>query len=297
LYHAKAAKVDSRDSANTGQPMVEVQFELTKDADGKKLKPNYANVWYYAPLNVDNGDVSPGWARRLKELVTAYGLKISGGNLATIEGKEALIRLKEDTDQDGEYRPRISKILKAGAVEPDEDEDETEAEGDEEEVEAYEEWSLADLKAELKERDLKATGSKAALIARLEEDDVAAEAEEDEDEDEDDEDVDLESMDRKELKAFIKEEDLDVKVLRTDDEDDIRAKIEEAMGEEEEEEEEDEEDEDEEDEDEEEAEGDNYEEMSVADLRQELSDRELDSKGIKKVLIARLRKDDASEPV
>jgi hypothetical protein len=37
--------------------------------------------------------------------------------------------------------------------------------------------------------------------------------------------------------------------------------------------------------------------MSLAELRQELKDRELDAKGAKAVLIARLRTDDQEEPV
>jgi SAP domain-containing protein len=249
LYHAKAAEVSARNSSNTDEPMVEVRFELTKDADGKKLKKNYANVWYYAPL-----DPEASWARRLKELVVAYGLKASGGNLATIQNKEAMLRLKEDTDQDGEYRPRIAKILKAGSVEATEAEDED-----------------------------------------VEEEDIEDEAEEDEDEG-----VDLDEMSRAELKAFIKEEELDVKVLKSDSDDDIRAKISEFLEEDEEEEAEEDEEEDEEPEaeaEEDEDEGDNYDSLTVADLRQECEDRELNSKGNKKALIARLRKDDESEPV
>lgn len=238
LYHAKAAEVAARNSSNTDEPMVEVRFELTKDADGKKLKKNYANVWYYAPL-----DPEASWARRLKELVVAYGLKTSGGNLATITGKEVILRLKEDTDQDGEYRPRIAKILKAGAVE--------------------------------------------------------AEAEPDEEEEE--EELDLDSMSRSELKDLIKEEELEIRVVKSMSDDDIRAAIAEFLTEDEEEEaeeeEEEEEEESEEGEEEAEDEGDNYDTLTAADLRQELEDRELNSKGTKKVMIARLRKDDEEEPV
>lgn len=76
-----------------------------------------------------------------------------------------------------------------------------------------------------------------------EEDDDLELDEEDEDEDEDEED-DLEEMDRSELKAYIKENKLDVKVKKSMDEDDIREAIEEA----EEEEDEDDEEEDEDDE-------------------------------------------------
>jgi hypothetical protein len=60
----------------------------------------------------------------------------------------------------------------------------------------------------------------------------------DEDEDEDDEDeedgVDLDAMDRAELKKFIKEEELDIRVTKSMDDDAIRDAIGEALDEEEE---------------------------------------------------------------
>lgn len=66
---------------------------------------------------------------------------------------------------------------------------------------------------------------------------VGAEDDDDEDEDVDDDDldddedeVDLDEMDRKELKAYVKEEELDVKVTKKMDEDDIREAIAEAEG-------------------------------------------------------------------
>jgi hypothetical protein len=53
-----------------------------------------------------------------------------------------------------------------------------EEEDDEEEEISYEEASVEDLKAELKERGLSASGSKADLVARLEEDDAKDDEEE-----------------------------------------------------------------------------------------------------------------------
>ena len=76
-------------------------------------------------------------------------------------------------------------------------------------------------------------------------------ADEDDDDDEDDEDLDddddededdesdLDDMDRKELKAYIKENDLDVKVTKKMDEDDIREAISEAEGDDDDEDEDD----------------------------------------------------------
>jgi hypothetical protein len=239
LYYLKCESIELVKSKNTGDPQFEVIFQPTKDANGKKLKERYGRLWYYAPQ-----DPGASWARRLKELVTAFGLKPKGGNLGAIEGKECLGRLREDTDLNGDYRPNIGKLMKLP-------------------------------------------------------DDVEEEA--DEDEDESDGEVDLDEMTRAELKAYIKDNGLEVKVLKSMGDEDIVAAIQEVQVEDDEEEEEpedEEEEDDEEDEDEEpEAEEDNYDEMSLKALKQELEDRELETSGAKKVLIARLRTDDVSEPV
>jgi hypothetical protein len=244
VYHAKAEAVEQKLSKNNNEQMVEVTFQLTKDANGKKLKQKYGQLWYYAPLDPDSS-----WARRLKDLVTAFGLKAKGGNLALIKGKECLVRLREDTDLNGDYRPNIGKVMKV--QEPEADEDEDEDEDDEEDEDARN--GLADLS-------------------------------------------------RAELKKLIKDEDLEIKVLKSMSDDDLREAIEEARPEdedldEEDDEEEEDDDEEEDEEEEEAAEEDNYDDMSLKALRQELSDRELETKGKKSVLIARLRTDDVEEPV
>jgi hypothetical protein len=244
LYYAKVESIKQTTSQKNNEEMVEVVFRLTKDSDGKKLKEQYGQLWYYAPL-----DPNSSWARRFKELVTAFGLKPKSGNVAVIEGKEAMVRLREDTDLNGGYRPTIGKVIALP--------DEAEAEEEDEEDEAEDSNGLADLS-------------------------------------------------RAELKKLIKDEELEVRVTKSMSDDDLRAAIAEVREDEEEDEEEEEEPEDEADEDEEdddesededEEESDNYEAMSVAELRQELKDRELATNGKRTVLIARLRTDDVEEPV
>jgi len=244
VYVAKVKKIEQKLSKNK-EDMVEVIFTLTKDAKGKKLTKAYSDLYFYAPI-----DPTASWARRLKDLVTAFGLKAKGGNLGAIEGKEAMVRLREDTDLDGEYRPNIGKVFPL-AVAKDDDEDE---------------------------------------------EDVDTEEEEDDAEDEEEDEDDLDGLSRAELKALIKEEGLEVKVLKSMSDDDVREAITEARPDDEEEDEEDEEDEDEED-DEEEEEDDQYDTLSLADLRAELKERQLDTKGKKAILVARLRTDDAEDPV
>jgi hypothetical protein len=271
--------------------MVEVRWKLVKDANGKPLKDpktgkkaQYDPIFTYAPL-----DPESSWARRMKELLTAIGVKLTG-TVDIKTGTEALLRLKEDKDQDGNYRPNVAKILKLGSVNSDEEDEEEE---DESEVDLSE-LNRTHLKKFIKDNELDVTVKKS-----MSDDDLRAaiaeaiggsdDEEEDEEEEEDgEEEVDLSELDRSELKAFIKENKLDVKVLKNDSDDDLRAKIAEAMGGDEEEEGEEEEEEDG---------GDNYDELTPDQLRQECRDRELDDKGQKKTLIARLRKDDQEEPV
>ena len=240
LYYAKVESIKQTVSQKNNEDMVEVIFRLTKDANGKKLKEQYGQLWYYAPL-----DPNSSWARRFKELVTAFNLKPKSGNVALIEGKEAMVRLREDTDLNGDYRPTIGKV-------------------------------------------------------------IAPQVEDEEDEDEEESDNGLSDLTRTQLKQLIKDEELEVTVKKSMSDDDLRAAIAEVRevedeDEDEEEDEEEPEDEAEEDDDEEEDDeeetSDNYEAMSVADLRQELKDRELDTKGKRTVLIARLRTDDVEEPV
>ena len=132
-------------------------------------------------------------------------------------------------------------------------------------------------------------GASAEPEEEFEEDEVEAEG-----------DVDLADLDRTELKKYIKDEGLDIKVTRSMSDDDIREAIEELYEEEAEPEEEEPEDEaseePEEDEDEEpEDEVDDYDGWSEDELKEELEQRSLSVRGSQKTLVARLRKDDAEE--
>jgi len=247
IYRAKVRSVDGPKQSSGGNPMLEVVFDLTHDATGKKLKEQYMPVWYYPILEHDH----PFVKARLKEFLTAFGLKPKGTlDTDKIVGQTVQLKLKSDTDQDGEYRPKISKVmgLPESSEEPEEEPDE------------------------------------------------------EPEEEEEDEGVDLDALNRSELKKFIKDEELEIKVTKSMSDEDIREAIAEAMGEESEEEEpeddepEEEEGEESEGEGEAEEEDDGYDDMSVADLKAELKERELQTGGARKVLIARLRKDDQEEP-
>jgi hypothetical protein len=300
LFVFKLTGVDERPSKKTEEPMVELKWLAVRDADGNKLKDakgkatTYDPVFTYAPL-----DPESSWARRMKELLHALGTKQTG-TVDIKEGAEVLGRVKHQPNQDGDgTRPNVTKIMKLTDQEGAGDEEE---EDDEDEGVDLSTLDRAALKKLIKENELEIKVVKSMdddaireAIAELlgedeeepDEEDEEEEEEDDEEEDEDDEEeVDLSGLDRNALKAFIKENELEVKVVRSDTADTLRNKIAEVLGEEEE-------DDDEEDDEVE----DNYDELDVATLRQELKDRELDSAGKKVVLIARLRADDAAEPV
>lgn len=80
---------------------------------------------------------------------------------AVIKENELGIRVSKKMTEDD----IIDKIAEAFEWDAEDDEEDDEEEG------GYDDMSLADLKATLKERGLKTTGKKAALISRLEEDD------------------------------------------------------------------------------------------------------------------------------
>lgn len=105
---------------------------------------------------------------------------------------------------------------------------------------------------------------------------------------EEEEGIDLDALDRSELKALIKDQELDIKVLKSMSDDDLRAKIAEELGVEPEEEEE-----------EESAGGDDAEDYNtwgIPDLKGELESRGLKTTGPKPQLVKRLQESDEADP-
>lgn len=235
MYRAKIEEINDW-SGQYGAGM-EVVLTVVSDSQGKKkdVEGIGSKLWTYIYL-----DHEPS-AFRLAEFIRAIALKDSG-TLDTEKqvGKEVQVRVKSDRNEDGEYRPRVGKLLpladEAGAEEePEEPEEgEPEDEGDGEDVD-LDDLDRAALKKLIKDQELDITVKKAwtddqlraeiatALGAEDEED--GEEEEGDEEEGDEDDAVDLDKLDRAGLKAFIKENELAVKVMKSDSDDDIRAKI------------------------------------------------------------------------
>ncbi len=232
LKEMNAKRSKPKPDGGGNNPMLEVIWKPIATAEGEKLEGEFSNLYQY--VLVDGSQDG-----RLRALTDALGLKPKGTiDTEAVVGEKVLGHVKPDKDQDGEYRPRIAKVM-----------------------------PLADEVA-------------------IDEDDE--EEEEDAEEEEEDESIDLSTLDRNALKRLIKENELEIRVLKSHSDDDIRAAIAEALGGDEEEEEE----EDEEDEDEEESEN-GYAEMSLADLKSALKERGLKPTGKKAELVARLVEDDA----
>lgn len=326
LYIGRIEEINEKDSSSGNGPMLEVILKPVKDAKGKAVVLKDSSGKDATPSRVYTyillAHEPSAW--KLKEFVEAVGLKVKGAlDPDKLTGIEVQMQIKSDKDLDGNYRPRVGKLMRlkgeeAAEVEPDTD-DAEEAEAEEEGADDDDALTYADLleydRATLKEvnkvnelgikvlKTMSDDDLRAAIAEALElspedeeaEDEAEPEAEDDEEEEEQEEDEpeaeeeddeeeadDLAGLDRAELKALIKSESLEVKVFKTDSDDDLRAKITEARGGDEAEEEEEESDE----------ETVDYNTYSAEQLKAELKERGLKTVGAKKVLVQRLEADD-----
>ena len=187
-------------------------------------------------------------AWKLREFIDALDMSEKGSiNTTKLVGQKLRVLIAKD-EYEGAYKARVKTFLKAKSDE-DEDEEDVDEEDEAEEEDEDEEDE--------------------------EEDDAEEEDEEEDDEEEDDDP--LADLDRAGLKAYIKENDLEVKVLKSMSDDDIRDKIREAADD-----------------------GDDYDDWSLAELKEQFEQRDLKlKKGIKATkaaIIEALRADDNEEP-
>lgn len=283
VYNAKIASADVTKPEGKDQ-RIEVVFEIVGDKTHKGSK-------LYEYINLESE--SAAW--KLREFLEAAQVVGNGGKesgtldteklVGTVIGVKTFVRPADDA-RGFDESARVRRMFVADGVSANGKEEE-DLDGDDDDAEdEYAAMSLAELKAELKERDLSTKGKKPALIARLEEDDE--EEEEDEDEEDEDEEYawsDIAELSKSELKELIEEQELDIAVKKKTDVDELRVEVAEALDIEVPDDEEGEDDEDE----------DDYDEWSQADLKTELEERSLSTKGGTKVLVSRLRKDDAEE--
>lgn len=287
LYPVKIKEIEAKEAKSSGNMQLAVIYEISGgEFDGRVL-------FDYIPLNDDS------MAFRLAAFQDALGLKRKGEiDTDKLVGKKLQVRTVVQKSEEYGEQARVRNVLppkSAGKAEDDLDEDDD----DDDEVD-YEEMDLAELKEEVKARELEVDGkqTKKKLIAALEEndeeeeddsdddDDESDEAEaddddesedddeesdDDEDEDEDDEDDEEEGyddMDLPELKKLAKKRKVEVKGKVT------KKKLVAALEEDDEADEQD------------------YSEMDLDELKSECKERGLKTAGKKAQLITRLEKDD-----
>lgn len=260
---------------------IEVTFEVVGDKahNGVKL---------YEYINTESE--AARW--KLREFLEATGT-LNGGKesgvldtsklLGTTIGVKTFVRPADD-QRGFDEQARIRRMFEAEGSSSTTVEDEDLDDDTGEDEDDYESMSLSELKAELTERGLSTKGKKPVLIARLVEDDETDE-EEDEDEDEAYSWEDIQGLSRAELRQLNRDEELGVKITKSKDDDVVRAEIAGALDI----------DVPEVEEEDEEAEEDDYDEWTDDELKEELSQRSLSTKGSTKLLLKRLRKDDAEE--
>lgn len=183
----------------------------------------------------------------------------SGKNVATallellgVAIEEGLVQASDVAALVGEDEPKSKSKSKAKAKDEEEDEEEEEEEEEEEsDVPDFDEMSEKEMKKFCKDNEIeipKKVKGEDALREFLNEEFASDEEDDEEDEEEDGEEApDFSEMNHKELKAFVKENDLDVPAKTLKDEDALREFLEEQFASDEDDEDDDEEDEDDED--------------------------------------------------
>jgi hypothetical protein len=304
VYNVKITSADVTKPEGKDQRIELVLEVQDKDHKGKKL---------YEYVNLESE--AARW--RLRELLDAVGVTANGkGEAGTLDTDKMLLNktvgvkthVRPATEQfDEQARVRrmfpVGENGATGKVEAEDlDDAEPEAASDEEYTwEDIEGLDRKELRQLIKDEDLdvKVVKSKdddtlrAEVAEALEIDIPTDEPEEDDPEAEADEYTwdDIKDLDKDELKTLVRDESLDVKLTprKLRDLDAVRAEVAEALEVEVPADEAEAEDE------EEDEASDDYDEWSLDDLKEELSQRSLSTKGGIKTLITRLRKDDADE--
>jgi len=227
VVKVKCVTANLEETFKSGADGAHLVFDIIKKppSKGKKWGQLHLRYVYY-----DSEEEAWMEAQVMDALI---GKRVKQYGSAALVGKTCLAQLREEEYQ-GQPKPGIKALLPLDSDEfdedeedeeddelededdeelEDEDEDEDEDEEDEDEADDYEDWSIAQLRAELRRRKLDASGKKDVLVSRLEDDDAL----EDEDEDEEEEEVDYSEYSSTELKAEMKRRGLRVKRGVSDD--------------------------------------------------------------------------------
>ncbi len=228
VVKVKCVTANLEETFKSGADGAHLVFDIIKKppSKGKKWGQLHLRYVYY-----ESEDEAWMEAQVMDALI---GKRVKQYGSTALVGKTALAQLREEEYQ-GQPKPGIKALLPLDSDEFDEDEedededdlededdedledeDEDEDEDEEEDAEDYEDWSIAQLRAELRRRKLSPSGKKPDLVSRLEDDDSTSDEDEDEEEDEEEE-VDYSEYSTAELKAEMKRRGLRVKRGMGDD--------------------------------------------------------------------------------
>ncbi len=256
VYGVAFKKIEATTSS-TDKPMIKVLAVIDGSIGQNKKEYDDCPLWDQIVVGSSTDwkvkQFLDGIGATAKEFVTGTVTDKDGnitkiGSVTFTEGKRFKVQVKKGKDKDGNIRAEIGSYLPLGTEaigskgasepEPDFDEEVTEEE------EGGEEWTWADI-ADLDRAEMKAlikdNGLEIKVLPKIDDEALRAliaealeieaeEAEEEEAEEEETEGVDLDALDRDGLKALIKEQGLEVKVLKSDTEESLREKVAAALG-------------------------------------------------------------------
>ena len=193
-YAAKIVEVDQTEAKSSGNQMLVFTYEITQPGSekGKKLWDR-AVLTDTAMWKLDQILQAVGMASKKKRKLNLDTDDLIGESLSVTvkrgeyEGNPTaevarVAELADDDDEDWDEEEDDEEEFDEEDDEDEEDElddedddelddDEDDDDEDDEDEESYEDWSVKELRTELKERGLKTQGAKPSLIARLEEND------------------------------------------------------------------------------------------------------------------------------
>jgi hypothetical protein len=227
VVKVKCVTANLEETFKSGNEGAHLVFDIIKKPPAKGKKWAQLHLRY---VYADNEGEAWMEAQVMDALI---GKRVKQYGSAALVGKTCLANLRAE-EYEGNAKPGIKGLMPLDSdefeddedddeeeedVDDDEEEDEDEEEEDEEGEDDYNDWSLAQIRAELKRRELDSKGRKDDLVTRLEEDDASEDEEdEDEEEEEDEEEVeDYTEWDTAELKAEMKRRGLRVKRGMDDD--------------------------------------------------------------------------------
>lgn len=99
------------------RPYLECIYKFTGEGrDGDKLSKNYGQVWDYVSFSEAAKWKLAQFAMAMGIPVNAKGeldgeLEIEDGKPGTVIGREVIVRIKKDSDQDGNYRAKVGAVM------------------------------------------------------------------------------------------------------------------------------------------------------------------------------------------